>query len=62
MTKKIERLRERVQKVEAKLQALYEENMFDWNILNTSLHKCKQVERLLWQRKRLLDEMFALPE
>ena len=29
MTKKIERLRERVQKVEAKLQALYEENMFD---------------------------------
>ena len=36
MTKKIERLRERVQKVEAKLQALYEENMFDWNILNTS--------------------------
>ena len=44
MTKKIERLRERVQKVEAKLQALYEENMFDWNILNTSLHKCKQAE------------------
>lgn len=63
MTQKIERLRERVQKVEAKLQALYEENMFDWNILNTSLHKCKQAERLLWQRKRLLDEMFvATPE
>ena len=63
MTKKIERLRERVQKVEAKLQALYEENMFDWNILNTSLHKCKQAEKLLWQRKRLLDEMFtATPE
>ena len=63
MAPKIKRLREQVQKVEAKLQALYEENMFDWNILNTSLHKCKQAERLLWQRKRLLDEMFtATPE
>ena len=63
MTKKIERLRERLKKVEAKLQALYEENMFDWNISNTSLHKCEQAERLLWQRKRLLDEMFvATPE
>ena len=63
MTKKIERLRKRVQKVEAKLQTIYKENMFDWNILNTPSHKCKQAEKLLWKRKHLLDEMFlATPQ
>ena len=63
MTKKIERLRERLKKVEAKLQAIFEENMIDWNIYNRPSYKCKQAERLLWQRKRLLDEMFvATPE
>ena len=28
--------------MKTKLQDFYEENMSDWNILNSSLHKCKQ--------------------
>ena len=63
MTKKVERLRKRLKKVEAKLHAIYKENMVAWNIYNKPSYKCKQVEKLLWQRKSLLDEMFmATPE
>ena len=56
-------LREQVHKVEEKILAItgkFVEFNMEWT---RSQRKCEQVERLIWKRKYLLDEMFvATPE
>ena len=56
-------LREQVQKIEEKILAITGKNV-EFNMEWTrSQRKCEQVERLIWKRKHLLDEMFvATPE
>lgn len=56
-------LREQVQKIEEKILAITGRNV-DFNMEWTrSQRKCEQVEKLIWKRKYLLDEMFvATPE
>ena len=60
---KYTRLREQVQEIEEKIIAITGRNVefnMEWT---SSQRKCKQVERLIWKRKHLLDKMFvATPE
>ena len=52
-------LREQVQKIEEKILAITGRNV-EFNIEWTrSQRKCEQVEKLIWKRKYLLDEMFV---
>ena len=63
MTKKIERLRERVQKVEGELRSIVGDCVGKWFAAPRCDYEYEQLVELLNRRRNLLDKMFvATPE
>ena len=57
-SKKFEQMRKRVQNIEEKLKAIVNEKTGGHSLWYRSERKCLQIEKLVWQRKELLDKMF----
>ena len=59
MIKKHERLRERVQKIEEKMKTITNSKTLNHYPWYCSQRKCVQMEKLIWKRKELLNEMLV---
>ena len=57
--KRYEQMRKRVQNIEEKLKAIVNEKSDGHSLWYRSERKCLQIEKLVWQRKKLLDKMFT---
>mgnify|MGYP003391041122 FL=1 len=58
-SRKYEQMRKRVQDIEEKLKAIVNEKSDGHSLWYRSERKCLQIEKLVWQRKKLLDKMFT---
>lgn len=58
-SKKYEQMRKRVQDIEEKLKAIVYEKSDGHSLWYRSECKCLQIEKLVWQRKKMLDKMFT---
>ncbi|MEE1213712.1 MAG: hypothetical protein U0L04_01905, partial [Bacteroidaceae bacterium] len=52
-------MRKRVQNIEERLKAIINEKSDGHSLWYRSERKCLQIEKLVWQRKELLDKMFT---